>query len=84
MTAAGIVNLAGCKARVTARQYGSELHAAIWTQIPSGPSNPCGGVSTIISGILEHAEAEMDEFAHGGTQRRHLALPTAGAMPETG
>ena len=29
----GIVNLAGCKARVTARQYGSELHAAIWTQV---------------------------------------------------
>jgi hypothetical protein len=31
----------------------------------------------LISGSLEHAEAEMDEFAHGGTQRRHLALPTA-------
>jgi dihydroneopterin aldolase len=30
---AGIVNLAGCKARATARQYGSELHAAIWTQV---------------------------------------------------
>ena len=30
---AGIVNLAACKARVTARQYGSELHAAIWTQV---------------------------------------------------
>ncbi len=29
----GIVNLAGCKARVTARRYGSELHAAIWTQV---------------------------------------------------
>jgi hypothetical protein len=33
MIACGIVNLAGCKARVTARQYGSELHAAIWTQV---------------------------------------------------
>ena len=25
--------MAGYKARVTARQYGSELHAAIWTQV---------------------------------------------------
>ncbi len=29
----GIVNLLGYKARVVVRQYGPELHAAIWTHV---------------------------------------------------
>src|SRR3712207_2216846 len=72
----GIANLAGWEACSITRQSCAGAHAATWAQIPSAPSHRCGGAGAIISGILEHGEAEVHEFAHGGAGRRHLALAT--------